>query len=222
MKLIRVKRDSYDADLRQDGLAIIELAICLPLLVGLFLCLVDLGLGLDTYFRFVQVARDAAALGVHLDGLVVGSVCQTQTTFRSNGDVVVSPGGSGCADAKQLLIHDRANTLAALFPRWIAGFEQVSRVDAAAGSAPWPTIHYAVTAHYRSLLLSQAGGVGLRIQAVGSISDTGAKLGLSAADETMLRGQFNLGSCQSITPGTVLSQGLLINLANTMCTNTPA
>lgn len=205
---------------RDKGLAIIETAICLPLFVGLLLCLVDLGLGLITYFRFVQVARDAVALGAHLDALAVGVVCRTETEYAADGRIIVSAGAGGCSDAKQLLIHDRANTLAALFPRWVAGMDQESMVVAPTGAVPWPTLNYVVTARYRPLLLSRLRDISLRVRAVGTISPTGAKLALSAADEATLRSAFNVGSCVPIAAGTSLSQGLLINLAGGVCVST--
>ena len=198
------------------GLAVIEFAVCLPLFIILLIAVFDLAVGIDIYYRYIEVVRDAAALGARLDGMATGTACSTRTEFTANG-IVLSPGAAGCADARHLLMHDRALTLASLLPRKASALEVQSTVNPATGSSALPTVTFSVRAFYLPIVLLYQGAVTIHAQVTAPLIQNAGNLALTSADQKILLQQFDLDGCSPPEAGTVLSQGLLINLAEADC-----
>lgn len=199
------------------GVALTEFAICLPLMFLLFACTVDIGLAIDTYFRYVQVARDAAFLGARLENLTINGSCTTLTDFSEPGTIRLSSVDGGCSDAKHLLMHDRANTLSSIFTWRARSVEFHSEVNPATASVLSPTVRFTARVEYAPLVLQLLGGIPVTIQVTTPLFLNGAALALSPSDESLLKHHFGISTCNPAPAGQALSQGLLVNLSEAVC-----
>jgi len=117
---------------QESGVAVIETAIVLVLLLTFFTGLVGIGLGIDSYLRFVQVAREAAMIGAKIENLTANPNAPCITTIEffpgENRPPEVEATTATC-DGGHLLMHDRANTLLSILPGVIVRATHTSTFD---------------------------------------------------------------------------------------------
>ena len=200
------------------GIALVDFAIILPLLLVLFGGLIDLGLGLMTYYEFVNVAREAAALASHIDGSKIGSSCSTTTDFVSSAQIFGSPGGIGCSDSRHLAAHDRVNTLAVVTHRRMRKVHVVTLVNAAPPGELLPQVQLLLRVDYHAFMLFGSLTIPLDIQVTAPKYVTGTDFDVTVSDQNQLKKIFGYaGPCPGGPTSFMLSSGILANLAKVKC-----
>jgi hypothetical protein len=144
------------------------MTIVLVLLLTFFTGIVGIGLGIDGYLRFVQVAREAAMIGAKIENLSANNqACTTSIDFRLDSGLRPKvSGGTPPCDGGHLLMHDRANTLLSIMPIEIASATHRSFYN---NDPNINTVRYELNVRFRSpvpvLLLFREVPISLSVEA---------------------------------------------------------